>query len=158
MAKMHALSYIIATAPQGHALCCDYGEIHAFSNSFRGIRLQKLLKDEQILKFTGECDLSSYVNFAALRRVVKSYPSLNYCGLMRQENFLELMMISSRVKILQDSSNDMNHKENIMQQYRKLCDHNEMGDIFKFMYFHKINDKPVYPFLEDVLAQANIKI
>lgn len=50
---------------RGTALIVDYGEDHAFSNSFRAIKEHKLIKDfNQIVEEVGRIDLTSYVNFA----------------------------------------------------------------------------------------------
>jgi SAM-dependent MidA family methyltransferase len=60
---------------RGMALIIDYGEDHGFSNSFRGIKNHKLVKEEgEILKNIGNIDLTAYVNFRQLGGVAKSYP------------------------------------------------------------------------------------
>lgn len=52
---------------RGTALVIDYGEDHSFSNSFRGLKNHKLVKDEaEILRNVGNIDLTSYVNFNQL--------------------------------------------------------------------------------------------
>lgn len=52
---------------RGTALVIDYGEDHSFSNSFRGLKNHKLVKDEnEILANIGNIDLTSYVNFNQL--------------------------------------------------------------------------------------------
>ena len=49
---------------KGAALVIDYGEDHAFSNSFRGIQNHKLVKEwPKIFDEVGRLDLTSYVNF-----------------------------------------------------------------------------------------------
>jgi NADH dehydrogenase [ubiquinone] 1 alpha subcomplex assembly factor 7 len=49
---------------KGAALIIDYGEDHAFSNSFRGIKDHKLVKEwPAIFENVGELDLTAYVNF-----------------------------------------------------------------------------------------------
>lgn len=54
------------------ALIIDYGENHSFSNSFRGIKDHKLIKnDVEILKNAGNIDLTSYVNFSQISEVAK---------------------------------------------------------------------------------------
>lgn len=50
----------------GAMLAIDYGENQAFSDSIRGIRRHKFIKNEDILEYPGEIDLSAYVNFAHL--------------------------------------------------------------------------------------------
>ena len=57
---------------KGAALIVDYGEDHAFSNSFRGIKEHKLVKDwNEILKHVGTLDLTAYVNFKHIQEIVK---------------------------------------------------------------------------------------
>lgn len=49
---------------RGMGLVIDYGETHSFSNSFRGLKNHKLVKDDQqILDNIGNIDLTTYVNF-----------------------------------------------------------------------------------------------
>jgi len=49
---------------RGMSLIVDYGEPHSFSNSFRGLKEHKLVKDDQeILDNIGNIDLTTYVNF-----------------------------------------------------------------------------------------------
>jgi len=50
----------------------DYGEDHGFSNSFRGLKNHKLVKDDQqILDNVGNIDLTAYVNFQQVAEVAK---------------------------------------------------------------------------------------
>ena len=50
----------------------DYGEDHAFSNSFRGIKDHKLIKDwPSIFHNIGTLDLTAYVNFKQLAAVAR---------------------------------------------------------------------------------------
>lgn len=59
---MNSLSELIAKI-NGAALIIDYGEDHAFTDSIRGIRKHKFIREKDILQYPGECDLSVYVNF-----------------------------------------------------------------------------------------------
>jgi len=148
---MYSICFLLATTKFSAALLCDYGEDHAFSNSFRGIKSQKILKDDDILKYTGESDLTSYVNFKALRKVVSTYSkNLKFGGLMKQGVFLEILQMHQRLITLQSSTNKMKEKEILLRQFNKLVSENEMGDNYKFMYVHKNNHKPCYPFIDDV--------
>jgi len=62
---------------RGTALVVDYGEDHAFSNSFRGIKDHKLIKDfSQIVEEVGRIDLTSYVNFAQIRKIAEANQSI----------------------------------------------------------------------------------
>ena len=54
-------------------LVIDYGEDHSFSNSFRGLKNHKLVKDEaDILANIGNIDLTTYVNFTQIAEVAKT--------------------------------------------------------------------------------------
>ena len=41
----------------------------------------------------------------------------------------------------------------LLKQYEKLVNEDEMGDNYKFMYIHKKNHKPSYPFIEEILSK-----
>ena len=117
---MYAISYLLASTKHAQALIIDYGEDHAFSNSFRGIKSQKLIKGDEILKYSGECDLTSYVNFKALKKVVYNYPNLQIGGLMKQGDFLEILQAYQRMRLLQSTTNEMRQKEMLLKQFEKL--------------------------------------
>lgn len=52
---------------RGAGLIIDYGEDHAFSDSFRGVKEHKLVKDwNEIISMVGTLDLTAYVNFAQI--------------------------------------------------------------------------------------------
>lgn len=147
---MYALCYLMATTRLSAGLIIDYGEEHAFSNSFRGIKSQKILREEEVLNCPGECDLTAYVNFKALRRVVYTYyNNIRVGGIMKQGDFLEILQIYNRMTNLQKNTNNMKKKEILFKQYNRLADQDEMGDVYKFMYIHKKRNKPVYPFTEE---------
>jgi SAM-dependent MidA family methyltransferase len=150
---MYAISYLLTTTKQAHSLIIDYGEEHGFSDSIRGIKNQKLYKGADILNFSGQCDLSCYVNFKALMKVVHNYPTLKIGGIVSQGFFLEYLQIANRMKMLQESTTDIKKKKILERQYEKLVNENEMGNTFKVFYVHKTNNKPVYPFLDEILNQ-----
>ena len=57
---------------RGMGLVIDYGEAHSFSNSFRGLKNHKLVKDEtEIMANIGNIDLTTYVNFSQISEVAK---------------------------------------------------------------------------------------
>jgi NADH dehydrogenase [ubiquinone] 1 alpha subcomplex assembly factor 7 len=148
---MYSICYLLATTRLSQALICDYGEDQAFSNSFRAIKKQKLYKGDDILKYTGECDLSFYVNFKALKKVVSTYHgNLKFGGLMKQGDFLEVMQMYERMQALQNKTNNFKHKDAIAKQFDRLTLEDQMGDTYKFMYIHKNHQKPCYPFTQDV--------
>ena len=150
---MYEICYLLATTKHAHSLIIDYGENHGFSDSIRGIKNQKLFKGNEILNYSGQCDLSSYVNFKALMKVAYTYPSLKIGGLVTQSFFLEYLQIANRMKMLQETTTDMKKKKILERQYEKLVGENEMGKTFKVFYVHKVNNKTVYPFLDEILNQ-----
>jgi SAM-dependent MidA family methyltransferase len=51
----------IVELSRGMGLIIDYGEDHAFSNSFRGVKDHKLVKEEEaILRNVGNIDLTAW--------------------------------------------------------------------------------------------------
>lgn len=135
------------------SLIIDYGENHAFSNSLRGIMNNRILKGEEILKYSGKCDLSTYVNFKLLISIVRSFSELEYVGLMKQGDYLELLGILHRFQLCIDQATNQKDADNFEKQYIKLTSPDEMGDNFKVMYFKKAGEKSVYPFIYDVLSK-----
>ncbi len=141
----------MATTKHAHSLVIDYGEESGFTDSFRGIKNQKIFKGDQILDYTGECDLSCYVNFRLLTKVIRSFQSLQVGGIITQGEYLSLLQIQNRMKILQSNTQDTKRKKILEKQVERLVDPNQMGQTYKVLYFHKSNDKPAYPFLPEIL-------
>lgn len=144
------ISYLLSTSPMASALIIDYGDMQAFSNSFRGIKDQRILKKEEILDNSGECDLTSYVNFRAIKNVLGKFSNLKFGGIMQQGDFLECLGIENRANDLKKNLN-LNKSEIIDRQYHRLVDPDKMGDTYKVFYIHKNTNKPVYPFIEEIL-------
>lgn len=148
---MYSICYLMASTKKSQALICDYGEDRAFSNSFRAIKSQKVLIGDEILRNTGECDLTTYVNFKALKRVVYTYlNNLKVGGMMSQGDFLEIMQMYERMIKLKEKTTNMKEKQMIESTFSRLVDKEYMGDTYKFLYIHKHNMKPTYPFTNEV--------
>ena len=102
---------------KGAALVIDYGEDHAFSNSFRvsiasnwwlwqGIKDHKLVKDyDAIIRQVGTLDLTAYVNFQQIQQIARMNKQLKVMPIMPQGQFLECMGIRLRLETLQQKSN-----------------------------------------------------
>lgn len=134
------------------SLIIDYGEMHAFSNSFRGIINQKLIKDEDILKYSGKCDLSAYVNFYLLKKVCFLFNKLDFGGIIKQGYFLEYMGINNKVNtILDKNKNNASIEKSLNWQYNMLVNLDKMGETFKCFYLKKRNRASVYPFIPEIL-------
>lgn len=55
---------------RGMGLIIDYGEAHSFSNSFRGLKNHKLVKEEdEIMSNIGNIDLTTYVDFRQIKQI-----------------------------------------------------------------------------------------
>ena len=79
---------------RGSALIIDYGEDHAFSNSFRvtffyidrfsqGIKDHKLVKEfDKIIEEVGQIDLTSYVNFSQIKKIAEANAQSNLVFLL----------------------------------------------------------------------------
>ena len=86
---------------KGAAVIVDYGEDHAFSNSFRGIKDHKVIKDwPTIFDYIGEIDLTSYVNFKQISEIAKKNKDIVANGPVPQGLFLECMGIKVRMEAL----------------------------------------------------------
>ena len=94
------ISHLLGSRKKASSLIIDYGEEAAFSNSLRGILKQRIYKDDDILKYSGECDLSAYVNFQMLKNVIKNFRNLQCRGVLEQGIFLELLGIKSRYSFI----------------------------------------------------------
>jgi NADH dehydrogenase [ubiquinone] 1 alpha subcomplex assembly factor 7 len=146
---MFHICYILNTTPKASGLIIDYGEDHAFQNSFRAIKDQIIYKDHDILKNTGECDLTAYVNFKALKNVTNRFKSLKVGGILTQHDFLGAMGIVNIFNTYMSIA-DKNQKEIITRQFERLFLLDQMGLNYKFLYVHKSRDKPIYPFTQDI--------
>jgi NADH dehydrogenase [ubiquinone] 1 alpha subcomplex assembly factor 7 len=146
---MFHISYLLNTTPKASGLIIDYGEDHAFTNSFRAIKEQKIYKDQDVLRYTGECDLTSYVNFRALKNVVNRFKGLKVGGILTQHDFLGAMGIVAIYKAYMTMAS-MEQKDVITRQYERIFNLDKMGANYKFLYIHKARDKPVYPFVQDI--------
>lgn len=154
--SIQMISYInilLAQRNQASAIIIDYGEFYSFENSLRGILNQKILKKEEILKNSGKCDLSAYVNFKLLASVVELFKQNKYCGLIKQGDFLELLGSHNRINTLISQTTKSEDVEKMNKAYNKLVSAEEMGDNFKVMYIKKRDEKDVYPFVEEVLEK-----
>ena len=148
------IAYLLSSSKYASSLIIDYGDMQAFSDSFRGIKDQKILKGEELLKYSGECDLTSYVNFRAIKNVLLRNSNIKFGGLMDQGDFLECLGIENRANDLKRDLN-LNKSEIIDRQYHRLVDGDEMGDTYKFLYAHKSNNNPVFPFIDEIMDYIN---
>lgn len=97
---MKQIAGLLVSRQYSAGLIIDYGEERAFTDSLRAIRKQIQYKGDDVLKYPGECDLSAYVNFKALKYVVDGFGYLKHKGVIPQAFFLELMGIEERYFVL----------------------------------------------------------
>ncbi|CDW71486.1 UNKNOWN [Stylonychia lemnae] len=132
---------------RGSALVIDYGEDHAFTNSFRGIKDHKVIKDfDEIVENIGKIDLTSYVNFAQIKQIAQANKNMNVNGPMPQGLFLESMGINMRKEQAKTESS----KKLLEDSYYRLCHPSEMGEIYKMLYFGHREAGDIYPFLGEI--------
>ena len=125
-------------------LVADYGENQAFSNSIRAIKDHK--KVENWVNLAGKADLSAYVDFSALKSVVKQYSELQTVGPIPQGAFLESMGISLRLDmLLQKATVDQGSR--LESELNRLVSPLEMGEIYKFLYVGSSALGEIYPFI-----------
>lgn len=149
--KMMAyICMILSQRKESSSLIIDYGENHSFKDSLRGILNHKILKENEILKHSGQCDLSAYVNFSMLKKIVHLFPSLEVGGIHKQGDFLELLGIWQILEIEGSKATNEKEIEKIEWQYNKLVTSLEMGDTFKVMYVKKTKQALVFPFISEV--------
>ena len=126
-------------------LVADYGEDHSFSNSLRAIKEHRKLETNW-LNIPGEADLSAYVDFAALKAVVKQYPELQAMGPIPQGAFLESMGISLRLDMLLQKAT-VEQGTRLESEVERLVSPLEMGEIYKFLYIGTASLGELYPFI-----------
>lgn len=149
---MVLINMIMTQRYYSSGLIIDYGDTTVFEDSFRGIKDHKILKEDEILKYSGQCDLSSYVNFNLLKKTVRLFHNLECPCIMYQGVFLELMGIKNRIdNLVIENKKDLKIEKLLNWQYNKLTDPDEMGENFKFMYIKKRNHSCVYPFIPEVI-------
>lgn len=131
----------------GAVLAIDYGEMHGFSDSVRGIAKHKFVKKEQLLELPGEIDLSAYVNFLALAESAKKAEGIANPQLMTQGQFLQNMGVWHRCEYLKQANEDLG--DELEKQVLRLVGDEEMGDIYKFMYMGLEKNGDVFPFIKE---------
>jgi NADH dehydrogenase [ubiquinone] 1 alpha subcomplex assembly factor 7 len=146
---MFSISYLLNTTPKSAGLIIDYGEDHAFTDSFRAIKDQKIFKNEDILQFTGEADLTAYVNFKAVKNVVHKFRTLKAGGILTQHDFLGAMGAMQLYNSYMMQSKEK-EKGILMKQFDRIFSMDQMGLTYKFLYIHKNSSNPVYPFIDEI--------
>eukprot|EP00825_Cyclidium_porcatum_P002864 TRINITY_DN11329_c0_g1_i2.p1 TRINITY_DN11329_c0_g1~~TRINITY_DN11329_c0_g1_i2.p1 ORF type:complete len:394 (-),score=52.48 TRINITY_DN11329_c0_g1_i2:8-1189(-) len=139
------ISELIALT-NGGALIIDYGEDFGFSDSVRAIKNHKFIKQEDILEYPGEVDLSAYVSFNHLRQSCEKIPQIKVFGPIPQGLFLESMGINTRIEMLTKSA-FKSQIEKLKSQYERLVSADQMGSIYKFIYVGRESNGQIYHFI-----------
>lgn len=125
-AMVAAIAAHVATRG-GAALLIDYGgERLATGNSLQAVRDHEPV---DVLRDPGLADLSSHVDFSALRHSARA-GGAEFHGPVEQGRFLETLGINQRSARLQRSANEM-QRQDIENAVHRLIDPEEMGTLFK---------------------------
>lgn len=125
-------------AQGGAALLIDYGP----AQSGIGDTLQAVKAHEYtpVLEDIGNADLTSHVDFAAIREGVSNIVSVS--GPVEQRAFLERLGIQQRAAILMKNAS-VQQRADIESALKRLCDPDQMGSLFKVIGFtHDQNLQP----------------
>ncbi|GAM17505.1 hypothetical protein SAMD00019534_006800, partial [Acytostelium subglobosum LB1] len=125
----------------GAALIIDYGQDKSMQNSLQAIRNHEFV---DILDHPGTADLSSWVDFAAIRKCIKHLKKdVTAIGPVDQGIFLKEMGIDHRIeKIAKNLEKDVTKLEDLAKSYYKLVSPEEMGSSYKVI---TILDKKLSP-------------
>lgn len=117
----------------GAGLIIDYGYDSLQRNYISSLQAIKKHKYHPILENIGEVDLTSYVDFLALKQVFNSRAIKSF-GTINQGDFLRNIGIELRAKLLTKTL-DAEKKYNILNSLDRLINPNKMGNLFKVLGF-----------------------
>ncbi|KAG5437264.1 hypothetical protein PCANB_001057 [Pneumocystis canis] len=133
---MERISNMLLRTPNsvpGSALIIDYGPSDTIPiHTLRGIRAHHITSP---FEAPGEVDLSSDVDFQALKEVALKHNELDVYGPIEQGVWLKTMGIEVRAKILIDASKSLSGKKRIESSYKRLIERGggAMGKVYKVM-------------------------
>tara|TARA_A100001035_G_C27734760_1_gene478511 strand:+ start:217 stop:1260 length:1044 start_codon:yes stop_codon:yes gene_type:complete len=116
----------------GGILLIDYANLKKkMTNTLQGVKKHKKI---DILNHVGSSDITHLLNIPFLKRIAKKLNlKLNY---NTQRDFLLKLGILNRAEILATNENFLG-KANIFYRINRLIDKQQMGLLFKIIYFHK---------------------
>ena len=122
----------------GAALIIDYGKEGNIGDTFQAVRQHKYSNP---LKYPGLTDLTSYVDFNAIRNSAEK-SGLIASKLTYQADFLKNLGIEQRAKIL---SQKLPHSQLCLHQaaLKRLVHHDEMGHLFKVLGLRNPTSPPL---------------
>lgn len=115
----------------GAALFVDYGEGYAQGDSLRGLKRHAHV---DALSEPGRVDLSTDVDFGAIKTAVEGMEGVRAFGPMPQGQFLSAMGIEARLQALLESD-AVSEKQalHLYDSYRRLVDPDQMGRKYKVL-------------------------
>ena len=117
----------------GGMICFDYGyKKIKMSNSLQSVKKHNY---SEILSNVGKSDITHHINFNLFSKIIKNL-DLHLEGITEQRIFLQKMGIINRANILTKNVK-FNIKADIYYRLKRLLDRNEMGQIFKVIFFKK---------------------
>ena len=111
---------------KGTALLIDYGYIDGRGDTLQAVKDHKPVS---CLEKPGEVDLTSHVNFSALKRAAGA---CKVHGPVSQSDFLKSLGIEIRAQMLLQGASE-NQKLDIEQGLKRLIDPEQMGTLFKVL-------------------------
>ncbi|THH08597.1 hypothetical protein EW145_g2608 [Phellinidium pouzarii] len=134
----------------GSALIIDYGQESHSGNSLRAFKKHKIVN---IFETPGKCDLTTNVDFAALKEALGD--SVTPYGPITQHDFLNNMSIKPRVEMLmQAAARSGSNKSEIARAAARLVDLTGMGSQYKFLGIvgtgvRTTGETDIWPFVRD---------
>ena len=117
----------------GGMICFDYGYKKVkMSNSLQSVKKHNY---SNLLSNIGNTDITHHINFNLFSKIIKNL-GLHLEGITEQRIFLQKMGIIHRANILTKNVN-FYVKADIYHRLKRLLDRNEMGQLFKVMFFKK---------------------
>lgn len=118
---------------KGYVLAIDYGydiksderKKEQYTSTLQALKQHKYIS---FFKEVGGADLTSHVDFSALKKVAKSY-NLKCFGAINQGDFLRSCGIELRLNLLQKANPDL--AKTLHKQYDRLTSKDQMGELFK---------------------------
>ena len=132
----------------GAALFVDYGEDYAQGDSLRGLKRHAHV---DALSEPGRVDLSTDVDFAAIKTAVAGMEGVRAFGPMPQGQFLSAMGIEARLQaLLQSDAVSEKQALHLYDSYRRLVDPDQMGRKYKVLALVSTKHQgPAVAFFED---------
>ena len=118
----------------GVALIVDYG--HARSAAGETLQAVRGHKFAPLLDRPGEQDLTAHVDFEAVAKAAREFGAA-VTDLVTQGEWLERLGIATRAAKLSKAQPD--HAEEIEAARKRLCDADQMGELFKVIAIHSPN-------------------